>query len=237
MAAVVAAGFLLVGLVGALAALGGSGAQPLQVSRVVVAAPAEHLLPVAARAARTSAPTVSAAWVARVASTAGIPEPAVRAYAAATLRESRDDPGCHLGWTTLAGIGWVESQHGTIGGRVLGDDGRPDRPVFGPALDGLGDVAAIRADDGGWERATGPLQFLPSTWERWAADGDGDGVVDPQDLDDAALAAGRYLCAAGGDLESGEGWVAAVRAYNHADAYVRAVYDAASAYATRTNSG
>ena len=69
MASVVAAGFLLVGLVGALAALGGSGAQPLQVSRVVVAAPAEHLLPVAARAARTSAPAVSAAWLVPLAGT------------------------------------------------------------------------------------------------------------------------------------------------------------------------
>ena len=36
----------------------------------------------------------------------------------------------------------------------------------------------------------GPLQFLPSTWDRWAADGDGDGVADPQDLDDAALRRG-----------------------------------------------
>jgi membrane-bound lytic murein transglycosylase B len=62
-------------------------------------------------------------------------------------------------------------------------------------------------------------------------------VLDPQDLDDASLAAGRYLCSAGGDLETSEGWVAAVRAYNHADAYVRAVYEAASAYASRTDSG
>jgi membrane-bound lytic murein transglycosylase B len=234
---VVAAGIVLVGLVGALAALGGSGAQPLPVSRVVVAPPAERLVPVASHTATSSAPNVSAAWVSRVTRTAGIPEPAVLAYAAATLSENRDDPGCHLGWTTLAGIGWVESQHGTIGGRVLENDGRPDRPVFGPELDGRGDVAAIGTEAGGWERATGPLQFLPSTWERWSVDADGDGVADPQDLDDAALAAARYLCAAGGDLETGTGWTAAVRAYNHADAYVQAVYDAASAYATRTDSG
>ena len=177
---------------------------------------------------------VSPAWVSRTATAAGIPEPAVRAYAAATLREGRDQPGCHLGWTTLAGIGWVESQHGTIGGRVLEQDGRSDRPVFGPALDGQDATAAIRSATGGWERAVGSLQFLPSTWERWAADGDGDGVADPQDLDDAALAAGRSLCGAGSDLAAGAGWVSAVRAYNHADAYVRAVYDAASTYATRT---
>jgi membrane-bound lytic murein transglycosylase B len=120
---------------------------------------------------------------------------------------------------------------------VLANDGRPDPPVFGPPLDGRRGLAAIRTRGGGWERAAGPLQFLPSTWQRWAADGDGDGVLDPQDLDDASLAAGRYLCSAGGDLETGEGWVAAVRAYNHADAYVRAVYEAASAYASRTDSG
>jgi membrane-bound lytic murein transglycosylase B len=235
-AVVAAAVVLLVGLVAWLAAVGGSSAQPLQVSPVVVAAPPERLVPVASHAA-TSTPTVSAAWVSQVASSAGIPEAAVRAYAGATLRANRDDPGCHLGWTTLAGIGWVESQHGTIGGRVLANDGRPDPPVFGPPLDGRRGLAAIRTRGGVWERAAGPLQFLPSTWQRWAADGDGDGVLDPQDLDDASLAAGRYLCSAGGDLETGEGWVAAVRAYNHADAYVRAVYEAASAYASRTDSG
>jgi membrane-bound lytic murein transglycosylase B len=177
---------------------------------------------------------VSPAWVSRTAVRAGIPEPAVRAYGAATLQEGRDAPACHLGWTTLAAIGWVESQHGTIDGRTLEADGRSDPPVLGPALDGDGDLAAIRAEDGGWARAVGPLQFLPSTWAVWAADGDGDGVPDPQDLDDAALAAAHYLCAAGGDLATGPGWVAAVRAYNHADAYVRAVYAAASTYAAPT---
>jgi len=234
---VAATGAVLAGLAVALASVGGTGAQPVQVSRVVVsAAPAGRLAPVAAHPESGSASGVSPAWVSRVASAAGIPEPAVRAYGAATLREHRDDPGCHLGWTTLAGIGWVESQHGTIGGRLLGEDGRSDRPVLGPALDGRGETAAIRSASGGWDRAVGPLQFLPSTWARWGADGDGDGVADPQDLDDAALAAGRYLCGAGGDLAAGTGWVTAVRAYNHADVYVRAVYDAASTYATRTGS-
>ena len=222
----------------ALASVGGTDAARLQISRAVVpAAPVVHLAPGASRPALATAPTVSTAWISRTATRAGIPEPAVRAYATATLRESRDAPACHLGWTTLAGIGWVESQHGTIGGRVLGVDGRSDRPVLGPVLDGRDGVAAIPTDAGRWERATGPLQFLPSTWERWSADGDEDGVADPQDLDDAALAAARYLCAAGGDLATGDGWVAAVRAYNHADAYVRAVYDAAAAYATRTDPG
>jgi membrane-bound lytic murein transglycosylase B len=177
---------------------------------------------------------VSAAWVARTAAAAGIPAPAVRAYGAATLREAAADPGCHLGWTTLAGIGWVESQHGTLGGARLGVDGRSSRRIDGPVLDGSGDVAAVPGSTGSWERATGPLQFLPSTWARWGSDGDGDGVADPQDLDDAAYAAARYLCASGGDLGTGSGWSAAVFSYNHSTTYVRSVYDAAQAYADRT---
>jgi hypothetical protein len=38
------------------------------------------------------------------------------------------------------------------------------------------------------------------------------------------------------DLGTGAGWPAGVRSYDHSDAYVRAVYDAASAYAARTAS-
>jgi membrane-bound lytic murein transglycosylase B len=87
---------------------------------------------------------------------------------------------------------------------------------------------------GTWQRATGPLQLLPSTWARWGSDGDGDGVADPQDLDDAAYAAARYLCASRGDLGTGRGWSTAVFSYNHSTAYVRSVHDAAQAYADRT---
>ncbi len=74
-------------------------------------------------------------------------------------------------------------------------------------LDGSGDVAAVPGEAGTWQRATGPLQFIPSTWERWGSDGDGDGVADPQDIDDAAYAAARYLCASGADLAHGPGLV------------------------------
>lgn len=183
---------------------------------------------------------VDAAWLARIAVRAGIPAPALRAYANAQLRLAKEKPDCHLGWNTLAGIGWVESHHGTIGDRTLADDGTSSSLILGPALDG-GEFAAIRSTpqsrewhgDATWEHAVGPLQFLASTWSRWGADGDGDGTADPRDLDDAALAAGRYLCADAHDLASDSGWTRAVHSYNHDMTYVGNVASAANTYAAR----
>jgi len=54
-------------------------------------------------------------------------------------------------------------------------------------------------------------------------DANGDGAADPFNVNDAALAAARYLCAAGGDLRSSAGQVAAVLAYNYSDEYVAQV--------------
>lgn len=213
---------------------------PVVVEQQYVGGPA----PAAAtsRAVRPGQPVgprrVDPQWVRDTAARAGIPEPAVRAYANAQLGEPRD---CDVGWTTLAGIGWVESHHGTIGGRTLGADGRSSSRILGPALDGrrFAAVPATRTTtpwhgDPRWDHAVGPLQFIPSTWETWGADGDGDGVADPNDLDDAAYTAVRYLCADGHDLSTGSGWADAVFSYNHAQSYVDAVHTAATAYADRT---
>ena len=183
-------------------------------------------------------PRVDEAWLDRTSQRTGIPAPALRAYARVQLT---DDAGCPVGWTTLAGIGWVESHHGTLGGRRVADDGRSSSEILGPALDGRGEFAAIPATAGSrawhgdavWEHAVGPMQFLPSTWEPWATDGDGDGRADPHDLDDAAAAAARYLCASGADVTTGEGWSSAVLTYNRDRSYVRVVHEAASAYAER----
>jgi membrane-bound lytic murein transglycosylase B len=172
------------------------------------------------------------AQVERVAATTGIPARALQAYAWAALRQRRDQPGCGLSWTTLAAIGRVESVHGTLGGATLGVDGRPSRPIYGVPLDGRPGVRAIRDSDRGtldgdtvWDRAVGPMQFIPTTWVRWGVDADGDGAADPQQIDDAALAAARYLCASGRSLTDPEGLREGLLSYNRSQDYADTVTD------------
>lgn len=223
--------FAAVALV-ATAALASRGPAPVHRGMVddVGLAPAAALVeasgPRTGGASSTST-TPDPAWVASTASTTGVTPRALQAYAAATLRAAAQMPGCRLGWTTLAGIGHVESGHG---GDELDADGRAG--VHGPALDGTDGYAAI-SEGGTWDRARGPMQFIASTWRQWGSDGDGDGVADVDDVDDAAWTAARYLCASGADLTTPAGWSAAVHSYNHSDAYVRSVLAAADAYAAR----
>jgi membrane-bound lytic murein transglycosylase B len=164
---------------------------------------------------------------------------ALQAYATAELAQSRDEPGCHLSWNTLAAIGWIESGHGTHAGASLQQDGRTTLPILGPALDGTQGHRAIPATDATseatgdseWDHAVGPMQFIGSTWAKWGTDASGDGFADPNNIDDAALTTARYLCASGRDLSTGEGWTAAVHSYNHSDDYVNAVRASANDFA------
>jgi hypothetical protein len=76
------------------------------------------------------------------------------------------------------------------------------------------------------------MQFLPGTWARYASDGDGDGVADPQNLFDATLAAARYLCSGGLNLRDPSQVLAAILRYNNSMSYAQNVLGWASAYAT-----
>lgn len=179
---------------------------------------------------------IDTGWTARTAAATGIPQRALAAYAYAHATLAAEEPKCGVDWATIAAIGSIESNHGRHGGAVLGDDGSVRPAIIGRALDGDG-VATIRDTDGGlldgdatWDRAVGPMQFIPSTWARWASDANGDGFADPHQIDDAAQTTARYLCA-GGTMTSGEGWRAAVFSYNHDDDYVDAVARVANEYA------
>ena len=168
-----------------------------------------------------------------------VPSAAIRAYKHAADEVNAALPGCDLPWTLLAGIGRVESDHGRYGGSQLGTDGLPRPAIVGIALDGKGPVAAIRDTDDGewdgdtvWDRAVGPMQFIPGTWASSGRDGDGDGIENPNDIDDAALAAAFYLCPSSGSIRSDAAMDAAIRSYNNSEYYVDLVRAFARGYET-----
>jgi len=167
----------------------------------------------------------------------GIPTAAVLAYERAATVLEKADPSCGLEWPLVAAIGRVESDHGRYGGNVLTADGVADPGIYGVPLDGSSNTATIRDTDSGaydndqvWDRAVGPMQFIPSTWKLVGVDADGDGNKNPQDIDDASLATAVYLCAGSGDLGSEAGARAAVFRYNHSASYVDLVLSIAQAY-------
>ncbi len=189
-----------------------------------------------ASTAPATGPATLTGWAASLARV-GISQTALQAYGYAEMVTTRATPGCHLTWTTLAGIGKIESNHGTHANSQLTPAGEAVPPIYGPALDGTNDNKMITDTDGGaldadkvYDRAVGPMQFLPGTWSRWGTDADGDGRADPQDINDAALSAARYLCADAHDLGTGTGWWQAIHSYNNLDKYASDVFAAADAY-------
>ncbi|MFI7668260.1 lytic transglycosylase domain-containing protein [Nocardia sp. NPDC049526] len=170
----------------------------------------------------------------------GIPGVAVAAYQNAENILAAENPVCGIPWYLLAGIGRVESTH-AFGGKADAD-GNPLTPVYGPVLDGsLAGNHVVRDTDGGaldglsgYDRAIGPMQFLPETWKRYGADGNGDGIADPQNLFDAALTAGRYLCDGGLNMRDLTQQTRAILRYNNSMAYVANVMAWAGSYASGT---
>jgi hypothetical protein len=128
-----------------------------------------------------------------------------------------------IDWAILAAIGKVECDHGRS------------------RLTGCHPPGTVN-----YAGATGPMQFLGSTWRRgtppmavppagpptrttvdgYAADGDGDGVADVWNPADAIAGAARLLRANGAPDDYGS----AVFAYNRADWYVRRVFELAASY-------
>ena len=98
-------------------------------------------------------------------------------------------------------------------------------------------LALIKDSDGGrldgdpvYDRAVGPMQFIPQTWRRYETDGNLDEETDPQNVYDAALASARDLCAASGSMATVGGQQTAYFAYNHDQDYSDDVVAAADRY-------
>ncbi|MBC2868679.1 C40 family peptidase [Streptomyces mexicanus] len=162
-------------------------------------------------------------------SAADIPARMLTAYKKAVQQVGKYAPKCQgMRWPILAGIAKVESNHAI--GRNIADNGDIRPKIYGVLLNGSGqggNTTVFPDTDGGkWdgtangERAVGPFQFLPSTWESIGKDANGDGVADPHNADDAALGAAIYLCGGGRDLTQRSQLKAAILQYNHSDEYV-----------------
>ena len=165
----------------------------------------------------------------------GIPTIALSAYRNAEMKMAAEAPGCGVSWNLLAGIGRIESGHAN--GGAVDANGTAVYPIYGPALDGTlpGNEVIIQSSVGNsvtYARAMGPMQFLPGTWARYAADGKGDGTPNPQNLFDSTLAAARYLCSGGLNLRDPGGVMAAILRYNNSMPYAQNVLGWAAAYAT-----
>lgn len=167
-----------------------------------------------------------------------IPSDLFKAYKNAAQVLATQLPSCRIDWSLLASIGRIESNHAR-GGQVDAK-GNTVPHILGPVLNG-GGFAAIRDTDRGqldddprWDRAVGNMQFIPSTWRGYAADGNNDGVSSPHNIYDATVAAGKYLCSGGLDLSKPKDQAIAVFRYNHSDSYVTTVLIWADAYKNGT---
>ncbi|CAL9413050.1 lytic transglycosylase domain-containing protein [Streptomyces sp. enrichment culture] len=173
------------------------------------------------------APTASGTPLGTGSAEAGIPATVLDAYKKAAARLNASKPGCNLPWELLAAIGKVESGQAR-GGRVDAT-GTTTSQILGPQLDGNGFALIKDTDDGAYDgnasydQAVGPMQFIPSTWEWAGRDGNGDGLKDPNNIYDAALAAGHYLCRFGWDLSSQQDLDRAILSYNNSRDYLNTV--------------
>ena len=165
-----------------------------------------------------------------------VPLAALQAYRTAASSVASSDPSCHLSWGVVAAIGQVESNHGRFGGAAVLANGETSPRIVGLALNGRG-VASIPDTDNGmydgdkvWDRAVGPMQFIPSTWVGLGLDGDGDGRRNPSDFDDAALTTAHYLCSGTVDMTVLGQARGAVLRYNHSQEYVDLVLSIANVY-------
>jgi len=166
-----------------------------------------------------------------------IPVRALEGYRRAASLVDSADHACHIDWALVAAIGKVESNHARFGGNQLDSAGVAQPGIIGIPLDGSNGTARITDSDGGlldhdtvYDRAVGPMQFIPSTWRVVGVDADGDGVKNPQDIVDAATATAVYLCSGPGDLSLPSDLHAAIMRYNASESYVALVTSIAATY-------
>ncbi len=166
-----------------------------------------------------------------------IPVAAIAAYQRAAAVLASAAPRCNLDWSVLAAIGRIATDHGTSGGSRLDDKGISRPAVLGPALDGRQGRPKVKDTDAGrldgrkrYDAAVGSMRLLPATWTLVAVDGDSDGQRNPQDVDDAALAAAVLLCGTERNLDRKQSFDQAVQQFHTAKGYPDLVRSVARYY-------
>jgi len=157
-----------------------------------------------------------------------IPRIYLDAYKRAAQLLARRQPLCHVDWPAIAALGRIESNHGRYAGTQVALNGDAYPRILGIPLDGTRSALVTDTDGGAldgdttFDRAVGPMQFIPSTWVRIGDDGNYDGIVDPNNIYDAALSTASYLCRAvpTGGLDADDALRTAFFSYNHSQAYV-----------------
>jgi hypothetical protein len=238
----------LIGSGAALATTGGGATTAIAAeSKPVVTVPAVPLtrpaapvlpaLPPIPEAEAQSLPAAYSAGAVPAATANGIPSRALEAYKRGAALVDAADPACGIDWALVAAIGKIESDHGRYAGNGLDESGTVRPGIFGMPLNGNNNTAVIRDTDGGaydrdplWDRAVGPMQFIPGTWRTVGVDADGDGAKNPQNMSDAATSTAVYLCSGPGDLTRAGDLRSAVLRYNQSDAYARQVIAIAEGY-------
>ncbi|QYN25911.1 murein transglycosylase [Amycolatopsis sp. DSM 110486] len=166
------------------------------------------------------------AWAARVAGKTQLSARVLAAYGRAEMWMRRQKPACHLSWATLAGIGHLATPSLTVS-----SSGDMTPAVVGASVGADTDSGALDGDRKA-DHELGPLHFTPATWKKYAERANGDGKpANPQNIDDAAFTAARYLCSGGDDLGTPTGWWRAMLFYNASVDYVQSVFSAADSYA------
>lgn len=170
-----------------------------------------------------------------------IPSPALAAYQRAEAVIAAAEPTCRLSWYLLAAIGRTSTDHGrttafSIVTTRLDDDGVAVPGIVGPAVhegrQGLvsdTDAGALDHDPLN-DRVVGPLHLTPTLWSHVGLDADNDGARNPQDVDDAALAAAVLLCSTELDLSSPKNQAVALGSLNASPELARVVLPLAEAY-------
>ncbi|MFD0621584.1 lytic transglycosylase domain-containing protein [Streptomyces sanglieri] len=174
---------------------------------------------------------------------AGISPVMLSAYTRAAAKVPTVRPKCKgMRWSVIAGIGKIESNHAA--GHSITASGDISPQILGVRLNGSGAGAGGNTStfsdtdrgqldgDTAYDRAVGPMQFLPSTWNGPSGqDGNSDRVKDSHNAFDAALGTAVYLCGTGTTyLSRTDQLRKAIYRYNHSSTYVDDVTDHINEY-------